>query len=89
MKPVVQICVDNILDVPTQKIRLIEMLQKRRLSDPPWSVRGQMDVGKTTQAIGPLSERHYGRNVDGDTIASRHAFTVCVLTIVRMTPDSG
>jgi hypothetical protein len=54
MKPLVQICVSNILDVPTQKIILIKTLEERRFRDPPWSVGWQMDVWETTQTITPI-----------------------------------
>ena len=51
MKPLLQISVGNVLDLPAQKIMLIEMLEESRFLDSPWSVGWQMDVGKTTQTI--------------------------------------
>jgi hypothetical protein len=38
---------------------------------------------------GLMGKKRYLRKLAFDTIASRHAWTVGPLTIVRMTPDSG
>lgn len=47
MKPVFQVGVHYIFDVPTSKIDLIEMLEKSGTGDPPRCIRFQMDVWKT------------------------------------------
>lgn len=43
----------------------------------------------SAEAPGSELGGHYERNLVLDTIASRHAFEVGVLTVVRKTPDSG